>query len=383
MKGVVALAVTVVVAQIASAQSPRIRDSAGVRIIENGPRLTAPIVFQLGDKPTFDFGGLQQNPADELAARTAYPKAIRVPNGNVAIPDVTRLLVFDASGKRIKAIGRNGDGPGEFRQITDVCTTKGDTILVGQFRKPLTKLTKNGDFVGVIPLPNGMFTEGEICFDDGTFVLGNRVSGGPGTPSVYRFIRSGAAGLINPIVDHEYPMFDPLVRMQNPSAVRRENMYFANGNSFDIKVYDRGGKLRQIIRSADRLRPLTDADKAQMRPMAYRAGSTPAEIEDAQRRAIANSTTKFWPTVDKMMTDLNGRVWVEDWAQQEEPTEPRGWAAFDSTGKLLGRMLIPGSPSLEQRRLVVSFGDNEVFFARFDADGARHYTAYPIVPIKR
>ena len=57
MKGVVALTVSALLAHIASAQAPRIRDSAAVRIVENGARLTAPVVFRLDAKPTFHFGG--------------------------------------------------------------------------------------------------------------------------------------------------------------------------------------------------------------------------------------------------------------------------------------------------------------------------------------
>src|SRR3954469_12534202 len=88
-------------ASIATAQPARVRDSVGVRIIENGPRLTAPIAFQLGDKPSFDVGGLQQDPADELTSRNGYPRAIRLSNGSVAVLDRTRVIFYDASGKRI------------------------------------------------------------------------------------------------------------------------------------------------------------------------------------------------------------------------------------------------------------------------------------------
>jgi len=55
---------------------------------------------------------------------------------------------------------------------------------------------------------------------------------------------------------------------------------------------------------------------------------------------------------------------------------------FDATGKLLGCLVIPASESKEKATRVVYFGRNEVFVSRFDDDGARHYTACPLVPKK-
>jgi hypothetical protein len=44
--------------------------------------------------------------------------------------------------------------------------------------------------------------------------------------------------------------------------------------------------------------------------------------------------------------------------------------------------MIPGGPR-EARRFVVSFGRDEVFIRHLDDEGAVHYTAYPILPVRR
>src|SRR4051794_27569750 len=119
-------------ASIATAQPARVRDSVGVRIIENGPRLTAPIAFQLGDKPSFDVGGLQQDPADEFDTHNYYLQAARLSDGHVVVIDKSRVHFFDATGKRLRLVGRSGEGPGEYMQATDICVSRGDTILIGQ-----------------------------------------------------------------------------------------------------------------------------------------------------------------------------------------------------------------------------------------------------------
>jgi hypothetical protein len=371
-----------VLAAVAAAQTPRVRDSAGVRIVENGPRLQAPIAFQLGQKPSFDIGGLQQDPADELSDRNGYPRVLRLPGGNIVVLDRTRVLFFDASGKRIKAFGRQGDGPGEFQSASDVCTTRGDTVLVAQGRRPITKLTKSGELVAMVPLPEGTLAEGPFCFNDGTFVIMNRVRSGANEPAVYRFSRASESAAMNVILDREYPLFDMLVRKYSPKVAFQDRMYFMNGDAFEIRAYGRDGKLGEIIRTSDAPAPMTDAEKARLPLGAYRPGSTPAEMEDARRRAIENSKTKTVPTVRGMFIDVSGRIWVEDWQPTEDPTRETTWTAFDSTGRLLGRLQIPGG-TREQRRFVVGFGKDEVILHRLDDDGAVHYTAYPIQPVKR
>ena len=361
------------------AQAPRVHDSAGVRIVENPPRLTAPIVFQLG-KPTFDAGGLQQHPDDELSTRNGYPRAMRAPNGNVIILDRTRVLFYASSGKRIKSFGRQGQGPGEFDPATDVCVTHGDTVLVAQERKPLTRLTKDGALIDVIPLPDASYAESAICLDDGTFIVQHRISFTPTT--VYRFTRMSPAKALNTIVDFQYPEFDMLIRSETPRAARGRTLFIATANEFSIRAYDEAGGLRSIIRTADVLKPITDAEKMKLQPMAVRMGSGPAEREAQQKRAVAASKTKFWPTVGKMYVDLDGRLWLEDWRQPEDPTVPDGWTAFDSTGRLLGRLILPAATK-ESRRHVVSFSKDEVIVYRLDDDGAVHYTAYAIQSVRK
>jgi hypothetical protein len=361
----------------AAAQAPRVRDSAGVRIIENGPRLTAPIAFQLGERPNFDAGGLLADPTYEFTVNNPYPYMARLAGGNVAILDYTRVLFFDATGKRIAATGRKGSGPGEFDPATNICGTRGDTVLVGQERKPVAKLTKDGAFVSTIPIPGGAFTERTNCFDDGSFFVGSRLGDG-----AYRYSRVAPNGQANAIADHRPSPFDMLIYAEDAIVGARNRIYFAKKEAFEIRAFTSDGKLAEIIRTGDALARISDADKEKLSPAAYRAGATAAEIEEARKAAIAKSPSKFWPTLGSVKSDLSGRIWVQEWQSNPDPLKPRAWAAFDSTGRLLGRLMIPGGPK-EARRNVVAFGRDEVFIRHLDNDGAVHYTAYPIVPVRR
>lgn len=381
----------VCLASIATGQTPRVRDSAGVRIVENGPRLTAPVVFQLADKPSFDVGGLQQDPSLEFATMNSYLKGIRLSNGNVAVIDKTRLQFFDAAGKRLKVVGRAGQGPGEYQNATDICTTRRDTIIVGQFRNAMHKYTGDGEYVATYQPPNGGFTnEGQICFDDGTFVLHTMVGGGRGAPLTYEVTRARFGEALSPVIRFSLPPYDMLVRPQFPEAAFGQSFYKAAPDAFEIRAYDPTGKLRSIIRTSDVRKEITGAERNKLASGGTGAGiggkgAVPAgAVAEANRRAIENSTTKYWPAFGQyMMVDRQGRIWAQDWAARSDPTVARGWTAFDSTGRLLGRLIIPGAPSEELRHQVVSFGNDEVFLMRVDEDGARHIAAFPIRSIRR
>jgi hypothetical protein len=382
MKRLVAQLIGLSLASIVTAQAPRVRDSAGVRIVENGPRFTAPIAFELGPKPTFDVGGLKNDPVEEFISRNYYLKAARLSNGNVVIIDKTRVHFYDPSGKRIKTVGREGQGPGEYMQAADVCVTRGDTVLIGQERRPVTRLSKDGELAGTIVPLGSSYAEGQFCFDDGTFVTLQHVGGFQEGETPIRMSRMSFAAPLNTIAEVRYPPYDMLISADNGKAARGSHLYSALSNTFDILAFDKTGKLDLIIRTADPLVPISDEEKAKMAPSATRMGASPAEIEEARRAAIAKSKTKFWPTHGRFMVDNAGRIWIEQ-DLRWDPMKPNIWAAFDSTGRILGRLVIPASPSRELRSELMGFGKDEVIFKRYDDDGAMHLTIYPILPIRK
>ena len=147
-------------------------------------------------------------------------------------------------------------------------------------------------------------------------------------------------------------------------------------------MYSIQGKLVSIIRTADVPQPLSKSDLEKLPVTSYRANATESEIQDAKRRNAAASHTKTWPSYDRIMPDLSGRLWVQHWTATPMALEPTGWTAFDASGKMLGRLIIPAPDTKERRQLVVSFGKDEVFVKRSDDDGAWHYLAYPLLSKK-
>jgi hypothetical protein len=367
---------------VASGQAPRIRDSSGVRIVENPSRLKAPTAFRLGDRPSFDVGGLEAEPANEFSTRQGYFRGIRLSNGTVAVLDGRRIQIFDRTGQRLKISGREGKGPGEFMNITSLCSMRGDTIVVadGMLRR-VTMMDKAGAFITSALFGEHGHAENQFCFDDGTILVGRVLPGDIKAPRTLRLSRLELGGSVSPIADVEYPAFDMLVPTTMEMAAWAQRVYVGSGLSHDIKVFAADGTLTSIIRTDDALRPITSDERAKLQPMGYRAGSTEAERKAAAAQAVAQSKTVHWPTFERMFVDVSGRLWVEDW-RLYDPVAASAWTAFDADGRLLGRLTIPAAASKDKAIRVVQFGRDEVFIRRFDDDGALHLTAYPLISVR-
>ncbi|MEP6833891.1 MAG: hypothetical protein ABJB74_10870 [Gemmatimonas sp.] len=367
----------------AVAQTSRIRDSVGIRIVENSSRMNAPVAFTLGAKPNTDVGGLDADPEKELSSRAGYPRAIRLNDGRLAVLDVTRIQFFDQSGKRLGVTGRSGGGPGEFTDPVALCRTRGDTVLVsdGQTRR-LAVLGKSGEFVSQTTFPGHGSAENTFCLEDGTFITTESLPKTAAGESVRRVNHMGRDGaVLNQVTDINTGIFDMLVIRETSTVAWGNSVFVGDGQRHEVRVFSALGKLQSVIRTDDKLESVSRSELEKMPVKFYRAGMTEAERRADAQRVAAQSKAKTWPTFGRLLVDLSGRLWMQDWTAGGK-LEPDNWTAFDATGKLIGRLVIPAPESKEKSMLVVSFGRDEVIVKRSDDDGALHYTAYPIIPKK-
>ncbi len=91
-----------------------VTDSAGIRIVTNPP---GDLVYaELAAEPTLSIGRLS-GPDELLFGRIATVR--RDGAGNVIVADrqALQIRIFDAEGRHLQSLGRDGDGPGEFRSL--------------------------------------------------------------------------------------------------------------------------------------------------------------------------------------------------------------------------------------------------------------------------
>jgi len=107
-----------------------VRDSAGVAIHEfPAGVLQHPPALRLADAPDVRIGAVEGAAEYQWTHPVA---AARLSDGGFAVLEQlpAEIRVFDASGVFVRRIGREGDGPGEFRSPLELTALDGDTLLV-------------------------------------------------------------------------------------------------------------------------------------------------------------------------------------------------------------------------------------------------------------
>lgn len=357
-----------------------VRDSAGIRIVENPARVGSPVSLRMEAVPSLDLGGLKSNPEDEFVSTAGYLRWVRLSTGGVAAIDVTRIRYFDASGKQVTIAGRNGAGPGEYRSLTSICRTRGDTIVVfdtGTQRVGI--LDGRGKFVRHIPYDRFGSPPWAGCFDDGTYISSvsrPQVQGARAMSQLSRLRLDGS--LVQVLGLFSRTNYSQSVSAEVTIAAQGGRMYVGDPTLSEVKVFSNMGKLVQIIRTRDEAEKLTEREIDRMGDATIPA-KAPRAARDAERerlRRMPRPGSK--PLFGRICVDPAGRTWVQDYRLSRE--KPDIWTGFDSPGKMIGRVIIPAPAG--QFTQVVDFGRDGVMLRVNDTDGAAHLREYRIVPMK-
>ena len=358
-------------------RDPTIRDSAGIRIVEHRTIRDLPVAFRIAEKPSLDLGGLQDDLRAELNSRHPFHHAVRLSDGRILVADRSELKLFDAGGKILQVVGREGQGPGEFGQLREVCVTPGDTIIAINYNNPrVSVFDRNGAHVrtftpqGRIP-PNG-------CLPDGTLLLearGPRVAAagaGRGRGAVadrdvtVHRIRSDGT-LVNPIGSFPGGSLDFVFSRTVNLVPHLDSIYAGDGRTTEFGVYTSTGKLVRIVRWKDPLIAVT-ADMVESSAPRPARGSTGAAPPLPR-------TSATLPAYRAIKVDPLGRVWVQDYVLRPAVNNP-GWTVFSPSGALLGRVTVP---RLGTYLDLVAVDRDEVTLRWRDADGAAHLSFHPLV----
>lgn len=358
------------------AQAPTIRDSAGVRIVESPAVANVPIRFRLADKPDIVIGGLRDNPDDELDATFGYPFALPLTGNRVLVADRDHFTVFDATGKLVARLGRPGAGPGEFRLPQSGCRFHGDSLLLWDANNRRVSIwSPSGKLVREYNPPG--FAFGASCLSDGSIlVAGTRM------PSSREDIPMATNTVVASNGDVRGTT-DALPSTFYSGSITRETEAGGYGNRFflgdqielGVRVLDRLGKLVEVWRTKDAAEVVTDASLKAHPMTCHRAGP-------AREDCVPMPTKiKTWPAYYAFLVGDDGRLWFRlsgGWLYGGARNTL--WVGFDSTGRVIGRLIVPQGAERANKR-IVHFGKDEVLLADYDENGARRMSVYKIVTV--
>lgn len=162
----------------AGVSSPTLRDSAGVRIVDNGPAAPSSASIKatatLGE-PLLSLGAVD-GPPERLFAGVGAVAVFE--DGRLAIADRSnQIRVFEPDGAYVGAFGREGDGPGEFRRVDGLWVLPNRSLVALDVVQWRVTVMADGDLDATFPVrprgPNPSRARGFLA--NGDVVISERI----------------------------------------------------------------------------------------------------------------------------------------------------------------------------------------------------------------
>lgn len=335
------------------------RDSAGIRIVESrAPLWSGDEKWRLSPSPVLQIGAAE---GDE-ALLFGVEDLARLKDGRVVVVNggAHELRIYSGTGRYITSIGREGDGPGEFRFPDKLWVLPEDSLVVLDFARvsafdgagAFVRAERQGPWSPWDRFPDGTFLSlvippGVDRFEPGYFqpeyaVVRSRADGSDSDTLAFvpgdELFRS--ASEVGGITSFRAPF--GAVRV---AAVHGASVYTAGGNAFEIWDLDLTGSLVRIIRRDVEPRPVSDSDVA-----AYETKMLAGQPEHQRRRR--NRLLREWtypsvmPALDELEVDVEGNVWARHYAL--EVGERLEWSVFDPSGRWLGQVSTPAGLAVKE-----------------------------------
>lgn len=336
---------------------PTVRDSAGVRIVDNG---AAPaIAWRVEAEPVFTVGWGPDEP------QFTWPQSGRIlPDGAALVGEFREGTIYriGPDGSVMGTWGRKGEGPGEFQTI-DAMLFRGDSILVSDARlQRITILSADGELRTTRPLPGAFLHQVSAVFDDGRLLLvpGEGYGGVAETRPEWVFETQ-------PILaaDPEASTVDTLVALPHlrrwygtrgagPGPVQvkgraggfLEGFVWARNDVREVRWYDDSGRLVQMARWDEEPVPLTAEWRRSMaRPLEERlqSGGAAQSVVAAQLEELEKELDRHegpLPYWNSFHVDRLGNVWLSEYPPPDQA--PGHWRVVARDGTFVGWIDLPG-----------------------------------------
>lgn len=333
------------------------RDSAGVRIVENRASDRRGDAWRIALDPSVSIGTLAGGPAYEL---DRVRGATRLGDGTIAVLDggTRELRLYDAQGVHQLSVGREGDGPGEFRTPVRLFRIVGDTLLV--WDSGLARLTifdRHGAFVRSLSLAVGEATPTVLgVFSDRTVLVsmgavftpasepgprrdslrytrfdltGHRVAEVGSFPDMERFVRNDGGRMT----------MAPLVLGRTTTVtVSHTHLYVGTNDRFSVDEYDLTGRHLRSLRRG--LEPSPTTEQVFRAERERRLSRIPEQLRGGMNDLYETMPRpESLPYYSALVADGEGHVWVRHFSV--ESAQNGMWTVFEPSGRARGPVETP------------------------------------------
>jgi len=336
------------------------RDSAGIRIVENvRPADDSRLPWRIGQEPSVSIGAVV---GDEAYLLHQASDAVVLPDGRIVVANAgtNELRVFNGAGVHLATWGREGEGPGEFMDLTGVDTWPGDSLVVWESRsRAISVFDSRGMFGRSFVLESGRDRplEPRSVLGDGS-ILGRA---GEVTGEGYRRSRETyqlrPADAVSAVEFGTHPGQESYLAMRNGMPLLGnlpfgrslwesewgELVIITPDDEYEIRAYERAtGSLARIVRREYENRPPTrdEVDEA-LDAALERAGLTGQRLEMARQGYRDMPLVEQFPAFRMLLTDPLDHLWVREATLPGIDRPAPLWTVFDAEGRALGFIETP------------------------------------------
>lgn len=343
-----------------------VRDSAGVRIVDNAePPEGSRLGWRIGPEPTVSIGVLEGE--EPYMLYRAYDATV-LSDGRIVVANTgtQELRVFDRSGTHVATWAGEGQGPGEFTDLSQIEPWPGDSIMAW-FGPQLGFSVFDADgnhgrnFVltgqeSISPMqrfwPAAANRDGLILARHGpeaadTMVMqlrdrdGEVVASFGAHPSYeWHILAEGGRSILYQKTLGREPVW----------ALWGDRVVIGHTGRYELKAFAGDGTLARIVRRDHEPRVPTAAEisayiDAEMDRNTWATGS---EALALRRRFERVPVADYIPAFASIMTDALDHLWVEEYESPADPRPVRVWTVFDAEGRVLGFVETPKDLSIEE-----------------------------------
>lgn len=385
LRGLLALALTLPVAG-AGCQTPA--------TITYSFTPATPAVSAVDAKPRLDLG--ESGDASEVFNRIVAVRQDGAGRIIVAMRSPAELRVFDKTGRFVRTIGRNGQGPGEFQDITDVIVRPHDSLFVVDMRqRRFTSLGPDGSVASTSPLKppftSSPFSTSISSLDDGSvligygFVSGLKPSKVPvSVPQIVGRYSSTGARLDSLgsffFSEHFYQVTPPELGGFAfwDRAFGRRGRILGTGNSFmtgdasamEVRRFSPTGKLLEIHRIDAPAKNLTASQIEQYKQNEMEVAK-PRERPVEQKRVDEMPYPAALPAYHQFLVDGRGRIWLHEYSYPA--VMPPRWIVMDPKTRSARTVSLPA------RFKPFEITSTEILGVWLDTDDVEHVRAYRLL----
>lgn len=364
------------------------RDSAGISIVESRkPVWTEATAWRVDTNPLLRIGTVQGDSNHQLFR---VGGAGKLSDGTIVVANGGSQEVrwFDPKGRFLRNVGRQGEGPGEYRGMRSLLMLAGDSVLVEDgLRDRMNLYSSTGDLVRSwtiqplrspfdTPPPIGRLADGAfVAFtrgnlseppglveDRGTLVqyhdgqAADTLAQFPGGESYY--VRCGPNNTA--VCNASMPYMRGAYAAAGPQRV-----YAGNGQRYEIRAYEAGGALQAVYRRVAELQQVTQND-VQRYVEEILTRMRPERRPEWRRHLESAPHPERFPAFDALRVDATGHLWVERFDRGQEPV--RTWDVFGPDGRWLGSLALPRGLT------VMQIGDDFVLGVTRDENDVEYVT---------